>query len=367
MKKKIVIILVLLLIAGGAGVTIKLALPMKTTEQGINSYDKSITSINLSNEDMSKEEIINALERFTSLKEIDFGNLFLITDDCLKLLDMFPELKITGGKVAITDTTILDAHTEFLDLNNQTIENPLEISKIIGMFDNLKTVEMCDTGVDNETMAEIRDANPSKKVIWKVYFNRWELRTDAVAFSTYKTLADDFYLTSEEARVLKYCTDLVALDIGHNAVLDVSFLEYMPNLKILILVDQFDRGTMEYLSDLSVLKNCPKLEYLEFFVGHVKDLSFLEYMPNMKDLNISYNPISDITYLKNLPNIERLFFEGTYISHNKYMELKKIYPNAQVIKYGEGSVDHGWRTHKRYYAMRDMLEKNYVHELFKDK
>jgi hypothetical protein len=121
-----------------------------------------------------------------------------------------------------------------------------------------------------------------------------------------------------------------------------------------------------YIDDLSYLKYVPDLKYLEFFVGSVSDISFLQYTPNLIDLNISYNPISDVTYLLNLPKIERLWCEHTNLTVEDYELLKQTYPDAKIVYYGEGSVDQGWRTHDRYFAMIDMYHNNYVHELFKD-
>ena len=34
--------------------------------------------------------------------------------------------------------------------------------------------------------------------------------------------------------------------------------------------------------------------------------------------------------------------------------LRDTYPNAKIVSQGRGSIDQGWRTHERYYAMMDM-------------
>ena len=60
------------------------------------------------------------------------------------------------------------------------------------------------------------------------------VRTDVTAFSTQHTYQSKFH-TSKTFSVLKYCHNLVALDIGHNEVSDLSFLEDLPQLKVLIL------------------------------------------------------------------------------------------------------------------------------------
>ncbi|MBQ4224266.1 MAG: leucine-rich repeat domain-containing protein, partial [Prevotella sp.] len=35
----------------------------------------------------------------------------------------------------------------------------------------------------------------------------------------------------------RYCTKLKGLDLGHNAITDISFIENMPHLRVLILAD----------------------------------------------------------------------------------------------------------------------------------
>lgn len=245
----------------------------------------------------------------------------------------------------------------------------LDMYMLLGLLRNLEKVDMCQCGYSNDEMSALQDAFPEIKIVWEIKLSHWTVRTDAVAFSTMKTCSQTFYLKDEEAKYLKYCTDLVALDLGHNYVTDLSFLQYMPELKILILVDNvkgWENGKIRRIDDLSMLQYVPKLEYLEFFCDGVKDISFLQYTPNLVDLNISYNPISDATYLFELPKLERLFLEHTKIPYSEFERLQETYPDAQLEYYGEGSIDHGWRKHERYYAMRDMFKNNYVHPLFAD-
>ncbi len=243
----------------------------------------------------------------------------------------------------------------------------LDLYMLFGLLRNLEKVDMCQCGFSNDEMAALQDAFPEIKIVWEIQMSHWTVRTDAVAFSTMKTCSQTFFLNDDEAKYLKYCTDLVALDLGHNYVTDLSFLKYMPELKILILVDNvksWEGGKIHRIDDLSMLQYVPKLEYLEFFCDGVEDISFLQYTPNLVDLNISYNPVSDASYLFELPKLERLFLEHTKIPYSEFERLQETYPDAQIEYYGEGSIDHGWREHERYYAMRDMFKNNYVHSLF---
>lgn len=234
-------------------------------------------------------------------------------------------------------------------------------------------IDMCDCGLTNEQMEELMGLFPTVRFVWRLRMSstnsvrtlNWSLRTDALAFSTLHAYANDPRLDNDDIQQLKYCTDLIALDFGHNAVYDIDFIKKMPNLHLLITVDNWNRIKNCKFNDLSVLQYTPNMMYLEFFVGGVSDLSFLQYTPQMIDLNISYNPIYDATYLKNLPNIQRLLLESTYISAEDYQELIEMYPDAQVERYGSGSVDNGWRTHKRYRAMIDMFRKDYWNDNFR--
>ena len=81
---------------------------------------------------------------------------------------------------------------------------------------------------------------------------------------------------------LKYCTKLKQLDLGHNLELhDWSFLEYMPDLEVLII-------TASGWENLEMISNCTKLEYLEAIpMSHVYvDLKPLEKLTNLEHLNI---------------------------------------------------------------------------------
>ena len=275
------------------------------------------------------------------------------------------ETTTAAYEVSIAGQTVMSDATE-LDISGILVEDIEGFKAALNELTSLTCIDMCDCGLSNEEMAALREEYPNIKFVWKVTLGLWTIRTDTVAFSTLKDGTITYRLTNEDCEVLKYCTDMVALDLGHNKVTDISFLQYMPELRILILVDNRVTDSAEhYISDLSMIKYCPKLMYLEFFVGDVTDLSFLEYTPEMVDLNISYNPISDVTYLLNLPNIERLYLEHTNLTDADYNLLKETYPDAYIVYYGEGSVDQGWREHERYFAMIDMFHNNYVHELFK--
>ncbi len=260
------------------------------------------------------------------------------------------------------------AQADYVDISYIDVRD-VDIDKIIERLPNLSRLVMIDCGLDNDGYASLQDRHPDIKIVWEIVLEYWTIRTDAVAFSTYKTTAEEYYMMNEDAYYLRYCTELVALDLGHNYVSDLSFLEYMPELKVLILVDNVkekDGETLRHLTDLSELRYCTKLRYLEIFANNVSDFSWMENLTELEDLNISYNSVSSIQYMTNLPHLKRLWMEHTYISYDGYCRLRQMYPSAQIVYDGEGSVDQGWRSGARYYAMRRMFRENVIDDLYRD-
>ena len=265
---------------------------------------------------------------------------------------------------------VIPADAEEADLSGVDLSSfdQKDLDDALSSLPSLKKLTLIDCGLDNAGYAALQDAHPDIRMIWEIHMSHWNIRTDTVAFSSMKTTADEFYMNNDEAYYFRYCTDMEALDIGHNWVSDLSFLEYMPKLKILILVDNVkykdENGRLRHLTDVSEIRYCPELVYLEIFANNVSDLSFLEYTPKLRDLNISYNPVRDASLLYSLPDLERLWMEHTYISGGDVSGLRRTYPNAKIVSEGEGSIDQGWRGVEKYYALRDCFKNNYIHPLF---
>lgn len=256
-----------------------------------------------------------------------------------------------------------EADLSYINLKNLNIDP----EEVIGQLKNLKKMVLIGCGFSNEEYAALQDNHPDLKIVWEIKLSHWTIRTDQITFSTSKTTGDSFWMDNTEAYYLKYCTDLEALDLGHNHVTDLSFLQYMPNLKVLILVDNVDymaADGVHYLSDLSMLQYVPKLKYLEVFANSIKDFSVMLYLPEIEHLNISYNGVDSIEYFLYMDGLKRMWMENTNISYSDYQLLTMRYPMAQIVYFGTGSVDQGWREGIYFEAMRDMFRRNYVNEVY---
>lgn len=321
------------------------------------AFREDITELDLSGTP-AVEDLADTLELFPLLEEIDLHDTGMPLERLLELKAACPSLIIKADVKLAGE--IFSTEAEELDLNSKKIQNYDQFFDAIALFPQLSKAEMCDCGLTNEQLEALRNAYPDTKFVWRIYLGKWSLRTDAVAFSVLITNYSHRRMTSEDIEVLKYCTDLQALDLGHQAITDLSVIgEHLTELRILILADN-------KITDLSPLANLPHLHYLEFFVNRVTDLTPLAQCRELVDLNISYNySISDITPLLELPLLERLWLESVSVSQANVNLLRETYPDAIIINRGSGSVDQGWRRHARYYAMIDMYRKtDYISEEF---
>lgn len=323
-------------------------------------YGKTIvdneTSINLSEADID-ESLSEYLGKLPNLEEVKLYNSKLNNDDKLKLQQEFPNIRFLW-KVDVLGEQY-DSTIDTLDLSKKKVDNLEEFSNSLKLLTNLKKLDMSYTNLTNEQLGDLRTKFPSVRIDWVVHMSKWSLRTDAVAFSVLVYKYDYRRMTTEDIQVLKYCTELQALDLGHQEIQDITVIgEYLPNLRVLILADN-------KIKDISPLANLKHLHYLELFMNDITDSSPLASCRELVDLNISFNyRFSDISGIMDLPLLERAWLISDRISADSYNQFRNRYPNVTLVTTGNGSTNSGWRTHERYYKMIDMFKNNYISDVF---
>lgn len=320
-------------------------------------YNENIEILDLSNETID-ENLISLLKPFKNLKEIDFKNNKLNIETMAKLVKEYPNINFKW-KIIFNNKEIPN-NIEKLDFTKKTNLNIYDIHNLLTVLTNLKEVDFSDSNLKNEDLALLRKEFPNINIIWKLYLGKWSLKTNDVAFSVLVGKINYTRLTTKDIEVLKYCTNLKALDLGHQAIDDISVIgNYLQDLRILILADN-------KVKDLTPLKKLKHLHYLELFVNNINDFSPLTSLKELVDINIGYNDASNIEPLLHLGNIERFWLVNGKITEQDRITLKNAYPNAIVnTAWSLSSTEKGWRTHPRYYAMIDMFyKKNYISEEF---
>lgn len=255
--------------------------------------------------------------------------------------------------------------TEDLDISGTDV-TALDMDGFLSAMTGLKRIRMKNCGLDNDGYAALQDAHPDVRIIWDIKVKTYTIPTDSVGFSALLGNQYQARLYDSDTKYLQYCHDMIALDLGHHFVADLSFLQYMPNLRILILVDNYSpTGSGVRLSDISALKYVPHLRYLELFANNIEDMSVLAELKELEDLNICYNPVRDAAPLRDLPHLQRLWVYNTNIPAAEIQELREIYADAKVITSGTGSVDQGWRDGEHYWAMKNMVSNNVIDDVYR--
>ncbi|MBQ6789387.1 MAG: leucine-rich repeat domain-containing protein [Clostridia bacterium] len=285
-----------------------------------------------------------------SLKLLSSPGTTLTAEEYASLTEKYPSVRLIT-KVGFGTFTIDMTATE-IDISGNTVTDKAALEKVMaGLGDGTKLV-MCDCGYTNEEMGALREKYTGIDFVWRIYLGKWSLRTDDEAFSV-MIYASDTYdrLTSKDIEVLKYCTNLYAIDLGHQDITDLTTIGGLSDLRVLILADN-------KITDLSPLANLKNLQYLELFVNSITDLSPLAECTELVDLNFGWNRVYDLSCIYSLPKIERLWLPTNPVSEVKHGEIRENFPEATIIFADENSVSSGWRTHERYFSMRGMFTNN---------
>jgi len=279
--------------------------------------------------------------------------------------ERLPDVAVTWN-VTIGDLTLDPSVTE-LDLTAVEITDLAEVEQKLQYLPDLELVTFGLCGVDepqwgnsrskltaspieNEDMAAYRDrVREDYKVVWTVRLGpSIALRTDADNF-----MPNHFgvgQLPDSYAYNLRYCEEMVCLDVGHMTLTDISFVEFMPNLKYFILA----WTEVQYIEPI---RTCKNLVFLELDNSCIRDLSPLVDCTALEDLNLGntfcdVTPILEMTWLKNV-----YFILGSPASAYK---VSQAIPDARVVATGDATVGGGWRRLPNYYAMRDCLNMPYM-------
>lgn len=266
-------------------------------------------------------------------------------EEIIELAESRPECAVTWT-VDLAGTELSSEDTE-ADISGTKIKDAALIEKTLPYLPKLEKLIMCDCGLSNEELDELNRKFESVKIVWRVRFGKWSLRTDATAFSTQQPEKPTYRLTDDQVTVLKYCTDLEMLDLGHQSLTSVEPFADLTNLKVLILADN-------RISDISPLYKLTKMEYFEMFINRISDISVMEHMPNLTDVNFCWNPITDPTPLYNHQHLERVWMAGYHMSNAKKREFINALPDTEFDLYSTyGSTNGSWRHNEHFAKIRD--------------
>lgn len=307
------------------------------------------------------EETKTILPLMRKLEVVDLRQSGYTEVQCRELAEL-----CEGVRVHFTMTYCgvqVDTEDEELDFSGEalTVE---QVEKGLPYLYNLKKLVLCDCGIENEDMGALREKYPEIQFVWTVKLGPHEVRTDAVAFSTFnrakhispadseevaETKRRTYRLTTEDIAPLQYCTELEGLDLGHNNIDDISVLKYCKKLRYLIMADNF-------IEDISVLQELPELMYVELFMNSIVDVTPLSGLTKLLDLNLCNNQVVDFSPLFGLTQLERLWYWRNPGSEDSRKLIAAGLPDCKCVYDCKGDdTGMGWREHDRYFAMRRLF------------
>ncbi len=194
-----------------------------------------------------------------------------------------------------------------------------------------------DCGFTYEELARLREAWPERGLCWRVRFGIDSALTDTDTLWTVS-------IRDENCDVLKYCTEVLYLDVGEiRPLTDFSFLAYMTKLQVVVL-------SHSNFEDCELLTHCPDLEFLEIDYTPIHDLSPLTKCTSLEYLSIeNLLELTDISPLYGLTNLKCMRISVVpNVSKEQRAELVSRLPNCDLIQESE-------RYRWRYDAMGNIV------------
>ena len=340
------------------------------------SVPQDVRELSLAGKPLSEEDLSalsTALALLPDVEKIDFTDTGLSDDSLIAFASDHENVFClwSSERFGVAFTTA-DEILTFDDIP-LTVADAEEIEALIPAMPNLKKVEMLRCGISNEDMETINLRHDDVQFVWMVQVYNRGVRTDQTFFHVFRWTNPntDIYLANDTgimAENLRYCHDMVAVDLGHQHIYEVTngertshFLEGMPKLKYLIL------GNCAH-DTMPELASCKELVWLELFKTSFYDLTPLLECKNLRHLNLAFIKIRgedrrqlDVDQLKQMTWLERLWIGGNMFTGAQVQDLRDSLPNTEiVIMYGDEATLGGWRKVEEYFKMRDAFHMYYM-------
>lgn len=293
--------------------------------------------------DESAEEIL-ALSSQTQLEYIDAGasrEYAALTELCslLPRCRIVWEYELDGQSISSEDESLVLSSADGLE-------------EALLYLPGLKSVDLLNCDISIEELDAFSALRPDIEFLCWVEFGSWRVRSDITCFSTLRTGSNHRCTSEELYPLLRYCTGLRALDLGHNDLTDISLIAEMKELQVLILADN------PRLTDISALASLPELHYLELFLcKDITDFSPLYELTKMQDINLSYcRNLEDIGFIDNMPDFRMGWFRDTHVTREQANYYTELMPEVTLVRGSPAdpsSVIYGWRSTERNRCIRN--------------
>lgn len=306
-------------------------------------------------ENATEQELLEGLPALLELTKLHLVNTEAGPDVLEGLRNTYPNLNLSCEVELCGNRYALDCKEIQLEgVELESLERVCSAAACLPELERLVLVD-CTIGglaIENEDLAKLREEVRDRyKLVWKVYCGKVPAMTDDTWFMPIQK--GEYYFQHDHSYNLRYCEDMVCIDLGHSRIVNVDFAAFMPHLKYLII-------TESAVQDISGISSCKELTYFENKFTIIRDLSPLVGCTALEDVNLcapeyyaDMTPIYQMTWLKNL------FISK--VSDRVIHELQEALPDTRVDYYDLGGQSGmGWRNLQSYYDMRDYLGMYYM-------
>ena len=329
-----------------------------TLHRGSSTFSADAAEVELSEESISIEELTELLSQMIAAPEtVELGEQCYCAEELAPLCRAYPDTRF-HCMVELFDQRFPSDSTE-IDISECALRSTEELEASLCCFPQLEKVLMLHCGLDNETMDALNLRHEAVCFVWMVPVMKVAIRSDRTYFTYHNP--DAYTKSFAPISNLRYCHELIAVDLGHFHITDedFQFVAGTPKLQFLIIA-------MSKVHNIELLRGCPELRYLEAFWAPIEDFTPLLDCPKLTDLNIcnmSQLDEEDLQVFAQMKQLEHLWMAGTLFTPEQIQPLRDALPDTEILqRYGSkaGATDDGWREHPIYFEMRDAFHMFYL-------
>ena len=319
--------------------------------QAVSAGEKQI---DLTGTSVTMQELSKIMPLLAGTEEIVLKDTPLTDAELKELMGEYPDIFFLcdldfAGKTFSTDCTQID-----LTGCPVTVE---EVEELLPCFPRLTFLNLSHCGIDDEAMDALNLRWPDISIVWTLQIGRITVRTDDTVF--FPSRKGEHNLPgAAELEKLRFCREMVAIDIGHSRATHCNWAANMPHLKYLILADT-------KVGDLSPLSNAKELIYLEVFSLPLTDYTPLLGCTALQDLNIG-STFADPAPLAQMDWLHNLFWHGILkdsVWAEDAQKLQELLPDTNVVlETPRLNIGGMWRYIPHYYVFRDFIDGNFFNQ-----
>ena len=292
---------------------------------------------------MSLKETMEIVQN-THPTELDLGKVKWTPSQLAELKSMMADPSGLRFQAVFCKTDYTES-TEEIDLNGSSVKiSQEELLALISLLPHLKSVNVVKhRELSNDIMCGIVESFPEISFTWLISLPySHSLSSAFTAYSTMNNVGPERRMKEEKLDVFRYTPEMRALDLGHNAIADLHFLELMPELRLLILADN-------KITDITPIGQLKHLQYCEIFMNKITDLSAFSQCTELLDLNIVSTSITSLDGLEGCVKLERLWApRKENLDPESIERFVAAHPECEITFNKNDCTGKGWRKHWRY-------------------